>query len=150
MVPTPKQYPKEQHDRAVRMLLDRLDDYPSMYTACNAIAPKLGIGAESLRRWTLQAQIDSSQRQGSTSDELTEIKALKGEVRDRGSCQRNPQTGVEYRCEGTRPSPPLICQFIDQMRARGFADRDRSAWSCVSRAARSPQEPIGRGRTRRF
>jgi transposase-like protein len=86
MVPTPKQYPKEQHDRAVRMLLDRLDDYPSMYTACNAIAPKLGIGAESLRRWTLQAQIDSSQRQGSTSDELTEIKALKGEVRDRRSC----------------------------------------------------------------
>ena len=88
-----KQYPKEQHDRAVRMLLDRLDDYPSMYTACNAIAPKLGIGAESLRRWTLQAQIDSGQRYRPTSDEIAEIKALKGKVRDRGSCQRNPQSG---------------------------------------------------------
>jgi len=46
MVPMPKQYPKEQYDRAARMLLDRLDDYPSMYAACSAIAPKLGIGAE--------------------------------------------------------------------------------------------------------
>jgi transposase-like protein len=55
----PKQYPKEQKDRAVRMLLDRLDDYPSMYAACNAIGSKLGIGSETLRRWTLQVQIDT-------------------------------------------------------------------------------------------
>ena len=41
------------------MLLDRLDDYPSMYAACNAIAPKLGIGPETLRRWGQQAQVDS-------------------------------------------------------------------------------------------
>ncbi len=82
MFPIPKQYPKEQRERAVRMLLDRLADYLAMYAACNAIAPKLGIGAESLRRWTLQAQIDSGQRQGPTSDETAEIKAMKGKVRD--------------------------------------------------------------------
>jgi len=82
MVAMPKQYPKEQRDRAIRMLLDRLDDYPSMYAACNAIAPKLGIGPETLRRWGLQAQVDSGQRSGPTSDELAEIKALRGKVRD--------------------------------------------------------------------
>jgi transposase-like protein len=64
------------------MLLDRLDDYPSMYAACNAIGPKLGIGPETLRRWGLQAQVDSDQRSGPTSDELTEIKKLKNKVRD--------------------------------------------------------------------
>jgi transposase-like protein len=78
----PKQYPKEQKDRAIRMLLDRLDDYPSMYAACNAIGPKLGIGSETLRRWTLQAQIDTGQRSGPTSAELAEIKTLKSKVRD--------------------------------------------------------------------
>ena len=68
------------------MLLDRLDDYPSMYAACNAIGAKLGIGPETLRRWTLQPQIGAGQRQGATSDELTEIKKLKSKVRDRRSC----------------------------------------------------------------
>jgi transposase len=78
----PKRYPKDQRDRAVRMVLDRLDEYPSLYAACGAIAPKLGVGSESLRRWTLQSQIDSGERSGPTSDELVEIKALKGKVRD--------------------------------------------------------------------
>ena len=82
MEPMPKQYPKEPSDRAVRMLLDRLDDYPSMYAACNAIAPKLGVGPETLRRWGLQVQVDSGERSGPTSDELTEIKRLKNEVRE--------------------------------------------------------------------
>jgi transposase len=53
-----------------------------LYAACGAIAPKLGVGSESLRRWTLQSQIDSGERSGPTSDELVEIKALKGKVRD--------------------------------------------------------------------
>jgi len=78
----PKQYPKDQRDRAVRMVLDRLDDYPSLYSACESIAPKLGIGSETLRRWTVQARVDSGQRVGPTSDELAEIKTLKSKVRD--------------------------------------------------------------------
>jgi hypothetical protein len=31
-----KQYPKEQRDRAVRMVLDWLGEYRSLYAACNA------------------------------------------------------------------------------------------------------------------
>ena len=78
----PKQFPKDHKDRAVRMLLDRLDDYPSMYAACNAIAAKLGIGAETLRRWSLQVKIDAGERNGPTSGEFAEIKTLKNTVRD--------------------------------------------------------------------
>lgn len=78
----PKQYPKEQRDRAVKMVVDRLDEYASLYAACNAIGPKVGIGSESLRRWTLQAQIDAGTKQGPTSEELAEIKELKAKVRD--------------------------------------------------------------------
>ncbi|MFC9768938.1 hypothetical protein [Rhodococcus jostii] len=50
-----KRYPAEQRERAVKMVLDHLDEYPSPFAACNAIAPKLGVGVESLRTWTRQA-----------------------------------------------------------------------------------------------
>lgn len=53
-----------------------------MYVACESMAPKLGIGSETLRRWIVQAQVDSGQRVGPTSDELAEIKTLKSKVRD--------------------------------------------------------------------
>jgi transposase len=78
----PKRYPKDQQDRAVRVALDRFDEYPSSFAAWEAIAPKLGVGFESLRPWTPQAQIDSGQRSGPTSDELAEIRSLKSKVRD--------------------------------------------------------------------
>jgi len=35
----PKRYPIEQRERAVKMVLDRLDGYPSVYAACQALAP---------------------------------------------------------------------------------------------------------------
>ena len=73
----PKRYPKDQRDRAVRMVLDRLDEYPSLYAACESIAPKLGVGSESLRRWTLQAQIYSGQRSSTRSLDLIGV-ALAG------------------------------------------------------------------------
>jgi transposase-like protein len=34
-----------------------------------------------VRRWAVQAEIDGGQRQGATSEELAEIKALKAENR---------------------------------------------------------------------
>jgi transposase len=77
-----KHYPVEQRERAVKMVLDHLDEYRSVYAACRAIGPKVGVGAESLRRWTLQAQVDASQRPGATSAEQQRIKELEREVRN--------------------------------------------------------------------
>ncbi|UPW06929.1 hypothetical protein M1C57_23875 (plasmid) [Rhodococcus pyridinivorans] len=37
-----KRYPAEQRERAVKMVLDHLDEYSSPFAACKAIAPKLG------------------------------------------------------------------------------------------------------------
>ncbi|MFI8664366.1 hypothetical protein ACIGKR_30550 [Rhodococcus qingshengii] len=47
----PKRYPPEQRERAVRMVLDHLYEYRSVYSACQVIGTKLGIGAESLRNF---------------------------------------------------------------------------------------------------
>ena len=51
----PKQFPPEVRDRAVRMTVGRLPEYLSVFAACKALAPKLGVGPESLRRWVVQA-----------------------------------------------------------------------------------------------
>jgi transposase len=59
-----KRYPPEQRARAVKMVLDHLDEYRSVYAACQAIGPKVGVGVESLRQWTVQAQIDAHQAPG--------------------------------------------------------------------------------------
>ena len=77
-----KHYPVEQRDRAVNMVLDHLDEYRSVYAACQAIGPKVGVGVESLRRWALQAQVDVQQHPGATSAEQQRIKDLERENRD--------------------------------------------------------------------
>ncbi len=78
----PKRYPRDQRERTVRMAMDRLGEYPSSWAAAQALGPKLGVGAETLRRWIVQAQVDGGVRSGPTSEELAEIKRLRVEVRD--------------------------------------------------------------------
>jgi transposase len=77
-----KRYPTEQRERATRMALDRLGEYPSAWAAARALGPKLGVGSETLRKWILQAQVDAGDRSGPPSEELEEIRRLRGEVRD--------------------------------------------------------------------
>jgi transposase len=77
-----KHYPVEQRERAVKMVLDHLDEYRSVYAACQAISPKVGIGAESLRRWVRQAQVDAQQSPGVTTAEQQRVKELERENRD--------------------------------------------------------------------
>ena len=45
----PKRYPKDQRERAIRMVMERLGEYPSPWAAAQALGPKLGVGAETLR-----------------------------------------------------------------------------------------------------
>jgi transposase-like protein len=82
IMPGRKRYPAEQRERATRMAVDRLGEYGSAWAAAQALGPKLGVGAETLRKWILQAQVDAGDRHGPTSAELEEIRRLKAEVRD--------------------------------------------------------------------
>jgi transposase-like protein len=64
------------------MALDRLGEYATPYACAQALAPKLGVGAETLRKWIVQGQVDAGDKRGVTSEELAEIKQLKAQVRD--------------------------------------------------------------------
>ena len=46
-----KQYPTEVKTRAIELLIESQKDYPSMWAAIQAIAPKFGCTPETLRSW---------------------------------------------------------------------------------------------------
>lgn len=77
----PKKIDPELRARAVRLVIEHQQEYPTMTAACVAVAKQLGVGKESVRRWVAQAQIDAGQRPGLTSEEHAEIKRLKAKVR---------------------------------------------------------------------
>ena len=77
----PKEIDPEVRARAVRLVNEHLSEYPSLTAAAEAVAKQVGVAKESVRRWVLQAQVDAGDRDGQTSEELAEIKALKAKVR---------------------------------------------------------------------
>lgn len=77
----PKKIDPALRERAVRLVLEHRAEYPSTAKAIAAVARQEGIGAESLRRWVVQAEIDSGARDGQTSEEHAEIRRLKAENR---------------------------------------------------------------------
>ncbi|STX03461.1 Transposase [Kocuria rosea] len=75
----PKKYDAEFKARAVRMVREHQQDYPSLTVACQQIGQQLDLGRETLRNWVRQAEIDSGDRDGVTTAEAVEIKRLKAE-----------------------------------------------------------------------
>ncbi len=75
-------YSPETRARAVRMVFDNQGSYESQAAAIKAIAPKIGCGRDTLRRWVQQEEADTGQRDGVTSEERARIKELEREVRE--------------------------------------------------------------------
>jgi transposase-like protein len=77
----PKKIDPKVKERCVQQMLEHAAEYPNPTAAAEVVAKRNGVGAETVRRWYLQAQVDSGQRRGATSEELAEIKELKAKVR---------------------------------------------------------------------
>ena len=77
-----RHYTPEIKERAVRMLIEAADDYPSTWSAIQAIAPKIGCTPETLRSWhkkhidkTIPANIQAQ-------DQAARIKELERENKE--------------------------------------------------------------------
>ena len=55
-------YPTEMRERAIRMVLDHWDEYPSQWAAIGSVAEKLSINRETLRLWVRRAETDEGRR----------------------------------------------------------------------------------------
>lgn len=75
----PKMIDPALREHAVRLVREYRGAYPSNAKAIAAVTRQEGLGAESLRRWVVQAEIDAGNRDGQTSKEHAEIRHLKAE-----------------------------------------------------------------------
>jgi transposase len=75
-------YPPEVRERAVRMVFEHQDEYPSQWKAIESIAGKLSINHETIRQWVRRAETDSGWRPGLTSDERARLKELERENKE--------------------------------------------------------------------
>ena len=77
----PKKIDPKVKERCLQQMLDHAAEYANPTAAAEVVVKRNGVGAETVRRWYVQAQADSGQRRGATSEELTEIRELKAKVR---------------------------------------------------------------------
>jgi transposase len=69
-------------ERAVRMLFEHQDEYPSQWKAIVSISTQLGINHETLRSWVRKAEVDAGERPGVTSDEKARLRELERENKE--------------------------------------------------------------------
>jgi transposase len=74
-----KKYPTEIRERGVRLVLEARKLDPADRGAITRIARQLGVGADSLRAWVRQDEIDAGNRPGVTTEESQRIKELEKE-----------------------------------------------------------------------
>jgi len=80
--PSQRRYPPELRERAVRLVFERIEQTGERQGAVTRVARQLGIGAESLRHWVAQAEIDGGTRAGLTTEERARMKELERENRE--------------------------------------------------------------------
>jgi transposase len=68
--------------KAIRLVREHAGEYPSEYAAITAVAGRLGMSAETLRKWLRQAAVDEGQARGVTSSESAEIRELRRKNRE--------------------------------------------------------------------
>ena len=79
---SPRKYPPELKERAIRMVLDSYDRGDQRQGLVTRIARQLDIVPESLRKWVQQAEIDRGQRAGTTTQEALRISEPEREVKE--------------------------------------------------------------------
>ena len=73
----PSKYDEQTRAKAVRLVTEHVEDYESEWAAITAVAGRLGMTTETLRRWVRQAQVDAGKASGVTSESAREIRELK-------------------------------------------------------------------------
>ena len=69
-------------ERAVALVWETQSDYGSQWEAIVSISGKVGVSAESLRRWVRQAEVDAGRRVGTSSGDVEALRELRRENRE--------------------------------------------------------------------
>jgi transposase len=77
-----QRYPPELRERAVRMVEAAIAESGERFGVVTRVARQLGVGAESVRNWVKQAEIDKGERPGLTTEERRRLVELERENRE--------------------------------------------------------------------
>jgi len=80
--PTTRRYTKQEKDQAVRLVFQLRKELGTSQGTVIGVADQLGYGAESVRRWVSQAEIDSGDAGGMSTADRSRLKRLEQENRE--------------------------------------------------------------------
>jgi transposase len=78
----PGKYDQETMARAIRLVREHADDYASERAAITAVAGRLGMSGETLRKWIRQAGVDAGRAPGVSSEAVREVRELRRKNRE--------------------------------------------------------------------
>ena len=78
----PSKYDASTKVRAIRLVREHAGDYRTEWAAITAVSGRLGMSAETLRKWIRQAGADEGTASGVTSSESAEIRELRRKNRE--------------------------------------------------------------------
>jgi transposase len=77
-----KRFDENTKVKAVRLVREHVDDYDSEWAAMCAISSRLGMTAETLRKWVRQAEVDAGDAAGVSSETARELRELRRKNRE--------------------------------------------------------------------
>lgn len=80
--PTTRRYTPEEKAQAVRLVRQLRKELGTSQGTVGRVASQLGYGTESVRMWVKQADIDSGEAAGTTSEDKVRIKTLEQENKE--------------------------------------------------------------------
>lgn len=90
-------------ERAIRMVLDHQDEYPSQWAAISSVTEKVSINRETLRLRVRRAETDEWRRPGLTTDERIRMKDLEREIKELRRANKMADSTGQSLDEGSGP-----------------------------------------------
>ncbi len=144
----PGRYGANTKAKAIRLVREHAGDYPTGWAAITAAAGRLGMSAETVRKWLRQAQAGAGEAAGVTTAESKEVRELKRKIRELGET-----IGILKAAAGfpARERGPRFRWSAGSQTSTGNGSGSyRSAGRFPCMAFRSPREPAGLAWLRRL
>jgi transposase len=104
--PSQRRYPPELRERAVRMVREVTEQEGTRQGVVTRVARQLGVGAESLRAWVKQAEVDAGRSPGRTSADQARIAELERENRELRRANEILRAASAFFARELDPRPP--------------------------------------------
>jgi transposase len=117
----PKNFSSELRERAVCLVLEHRGEYPSLWAAVEAIAPKIGCVPKTLLDWVKRHEVDTGAGDGVTTAEAQRAKELEREVKELRRAKEILKLASAFfaQAEEARQRCPAVQAVVDLHETRG-------------------------------